>query len=163
MQTNVGDMLQLTGCFTEEYCLRGLIVNQIAKELGLLENRFKNGIFIAWAIQLPTMSQFELAGWVQFPTDKFATYHPQKGTQWHRILFEQTYKDKRMPISIEQAKQAWLQNMKHEKLVKVLMNIPGQGEDFPAGGKASQIIVTSPIMCSVVKKLSSNDVFNGVW
>ena len=38
MQTKVGDMLQLTGCFTEEYCLRGLTVNQIAKELG-----FPNG------------------------------------------------------------------------------------------------------------------------
>jgi hypothetical protein len=35
-------MLQLTGCFTEEHCLSGLTVNQIAKELGLPENRFKN-------------------------------------------------------------------------------------------------------------------------
>ena len=34
MQTKIGDILQLTGCFTEEVCLRGLsTVNQTAMEL----------------------------------------------------------------------------------------------------------------------------------
>ena len=161
--SKIGKSLFLTGCFTEEFFLRGLNVRQIGKALGLPEYRLANGLYIAWAVQLPSFHEFKLGGWAEFPTSEFYDY-TKKRDKWSEEKFEKTYEGKRVPITIEQAKYAWLENMKHEKLIKVLLNIPGQdGDKYPAGEQASQIIVVHPIRCQIMKFIDGNDVFKGIW
>ncbi len=159
----VGQILHLGGCFTEEYCIRGLNVKQIGVELGLPQHRLNDGVFIAFARKLPYFHDFELGGWAKFSTDKFVEYRKGK-MNWILSDFEKTYAGKRMPISIEDAKNAWLKNMRHEKLIKVLPVIPHHDDDkYPAGGLASQIIVRNKIECEIVQFLKSNEVFKDVW
>lgn len=159
----VGDRRSLKGCFTEEYFLRGLSVNEIGKELGLPPHMLSNGIFISFALQLPTFDNFELGGWAKYSTDNFINYRKGK-MKWIESKFESTYKDKRVPIPIDQAKKAWVENMKKEKLIKILPNIPNNQSDiYPAGRFASQIIVINPIECQITNYLKNNEIFRGVW
>ncbi len=159
----IGQIRKLKGCFTEEYFLRGLSVSKIGQELGLPGHRLKDGVFVAFALQLPYYHEFELGGWAKYSTDKFVTYDKGKMT-WSRFKFEETYAGKRMPISIEDAKMAWLKNMRHEKLIKILPVIPHKDDDkYPSGGIASQIIVKHTISCQIVKFLKGNETFNSVW
>lgn len=158
-----GQIKYFQGCFTEEYFLRGLSVSQIGVELGLPSHRLKNGIYIAFAIKFPSFYEFKLGGWAEFSTDRFIEYRKGK-MKWIETKFEETYKGKRIPISIDDAKKAWLENMKHEKLVKVIPFIPHHEEDiYPPGGRASQIIVVNPIQCQITNFLKGNQIFNGVW
>lgn len=159
----VGQHLDLKGCFTEEFFLRGLTLSQIGVELGLPSHRLNDGVFIAFAIRLPSIHEFDLGGWAEYATDNFIEYKNGKST-WNEQKFEQTYDGKRMPISIEAAKKAWRENMKNEKLIKILPKIAHQQNDFyPPGGKASQIIISKPVKCHVVKFLNRGEVFNSVW
>ena len=159
----VGQVIYNKGCFTEEYFLRGLSGAQIGRELGLPPHRLVNGLFISFAIQLPAFHEFKLGGWAKYSTDNFVTYRKRK-MKWSEAAFERTYEGKRMPISIEEAKKGWLAGMRNEKLIKVIPNIPRQeGDEYPQGGKASQIIVVHPIRCQVTNFLQLDEVFRGVW
>ncbi len=158
----LGQFIELDGCFTEEYCLRGLSVRQIGEELGYKPFRMSQGIFIAFAIEFPSFDQFELGGWTKYSTDHF--FDEDRKVKWSEHEFEETYYRKRIPISIEAAKIAWLKNMRSEKLIKVLPVVPHQDKtDYIPGGLASQIIVTSKIKCQLVKFLAVNEVFKDVW
>ena len=159
----IGDYLNLTGCFTEEYFIRGMSVYQIGVELGLPLQRLKNGVYVSFAIELPTIHGFKLGGWTEFPTQLFMESRKGK-MEWNETKFEETYDGKRMPISIEKAKRGWLNNMKQEKLVKVLpIDRYEKGDEFPSGGKASQIIVVHPLRCQVTNFLKYDEIFRGVW
>jgi len=159
----VGQTAYLKGCFTEEFFIRGMTAQQIGQELGLPQRRLTEGMFIAYAVRLPALHEFKLGGWAEFSTDKFIEYRKGKMI-WNESDFEKTYDGKRMPISIEAAKKGWRQNMTHIKLIKVLLPIVHDNRDvYPSGGKASQIIITHPIECHVVKFLKPNDLFRGVW
>lgn len=159
-----GQVLYLKGCFTEEFFLRGLSVSQIGRELGLPSHRLANGIFISYAIKFPALHEFKLAGWAEYSTDHFVEYGKKGRVKWSEENFEKTYRGKRMPMSIEDAKKARLDGMKHHKLVKVIPNIPHRNTDeYPSGGKASQLIVVHPIQCHITNFLKGNEVFRGVW
>lgn len=159
----VGQVEYLKGCFTEEYFLRGLSVSQIGTELGLPQDRLANGIFISFALQLPSFHEFKLGGWAEFATDNFIKYRKGK-MKWSETDFEKTYEGKRIPISIEAAKKSWLANMRNEKLIKVLPVIKHQQDDiYPAGGRASQVIIVHPIRCHITTFLKANEIFRGVW
>jgi len=162
-ELKVGQVVKLKGCFTEELFLRGLTLSQIGVELGLPSHRLNEGVFISFALQLPTVNQFDLGGWAEYSTDNFISYG-KNGAQWSEKDFEKTYKDKRMPITIEEAKKGWLMNMRQEKLIKIIPVIPHSNDDFyPSGGKASQVIIKQPINCQIVKFLKRGEVFNSVW
>lgn len=159
----VGQVINCSGCFTEEFFLKGLTAQQIGTELGLPQRCLAEGMFVSYAIQLPSFYQFELGGWAKYSTDKFVAYRKNK-MNWKQKEFDKIYDGKRMPISIAEAKRGWLENMKYHKLIKILLPIAYLNTDeFPAGGKASQIIVTDPIPCEVVKFLKPNELFQGVW
>lgn len=160
----IGDTPYFDGCFTEEYFIRGLNFQQIGAELGLPKRRMVNGAFIAYAVQFPTMTGFHLGGWTAYETALFMEYRRNKIPFWNEEKFEEVYSGKRFPMSIEEAKKAWLRNMRHEKLIKVILNVDHRDDDdYPQGGRASQIIVTRPIECHVVQFLNGDDVFRGVW
>ncbi|PPK88768.1 hypothetical protein CLV84_1739 [Neolewinella xylanilytica] len=161
----VGHMIDLVGCFTEEYFIRGLNASQIVKELGLPDRYQQLKMYVAMAIHLPSICDFELGGWAEFSTDNFFNYDKQgRGSKWDAKKFEKVYQGKRMPISINTAKQAWRDGMNHEKLVKVLFDTDHRDQDkYRAGGRASQIIVTRPIKCLIAKQLSPTERFTGVW
>ncbi len=160
----IGQYVPHKGCFTEEYFLRGLSLKQIGIELGLPSRRLVKGAYICWAEQLPALHEFHLGGWAKFSTDKFVRYGRGGKLKWYEDKYEETYAFIRTPITVEQAKQGWLAGMRHEKLLKV---VPMLGHDdtdlYPPGGRASQIIVSHPIRCKVVKFLNDDDVFRGVW
>ena len=155
-----GDITWEDGCFTFEQHIAGMTLEEIAKELGLPEARLTKGGFVVFAIQPPSPDDFELGGWAEYSTDNFI----EKGA-WNRMDFERTYKDKRMPISIFQAKNGWMQEMNHQKLVKVVLNIPHNNHRYPAGRLAPQIILMKSVKCVVVKYLppNSKERFKGVW
>lgn len=160
----VGDTGNFSGCFTHEEWITGKNANQIAIELGLPPHRMKDGIFVVWAEVLPNVHQFDLGGYAKFATDNFIDYSTGKAV-WDEKRFEQTYAGgKRMNVSIPDAKQAWLQEMRRSKLVKVISVVPGAATDvYPPGNKAPQIIVNTPIRCQVAKFLKPHEVFRGVW
>ncbi len=160
----VGDIANLSGCFTHEEWITGKNASQIATELGLPPHRMKDGIFVCWAEVLPTAQQFHLGGYAKFATDNFISYKNGQ-TIWSERDFENTYKDGgRMQISIDEAKRAWLSEMRRSKLVKVIPVIPhAEGDKYPPGNKAPQIIVSAPIRCQVAKFLKPYEVFRGVW
>lgn len=162
-QLRVGDLIYLDGCFTEEFFIRGLTLSKIATELGLPSHRIKEGAWIAFAIQLPQKHQFYLGGWTQFATDKFIEYR-KNSMFWDAKKYMELYEGKRMPLTIDQAKEAWLSNMRKEKLIKVIPKVAHQPQDvYPPGGIASQIIINTPIQCHIVQLLQPNDVFQGCW
>lgn len=162
-QYAINQVLFLKGCFTEEYCLRGLTLHQIAQELGLPAHRVEKGAFIAFALTLPAFHEFYPGGWAEYSTDKFVEYRKGK-MKWKEEQYEATYEGKRMPISVEQVKNAWLDSMKNEKLVKVLPAVPhSEGDDYPPGGLASQIVIVHGVKCLITQFLESNQVFRGIW
>lgn len=159
----VGQIVKMDGCFTEEYFLRGLSVKQIGQELGLPAHRMIKGVFVIFALELPQYHQFELGGWAEFATDKFIDYD-NDGMNWDEKKFEDLYANRRMPISIDDAKTNWMKNMMNEKLVKVITAVGSSKDDiYPSGGKASQIILREKVNCQVVQFLKSNDIFHSVW
>jgi len=159
----IGDTPYLDGCFTEEYFIRGMTLQRIGTELGLPQYQLSDGAFIAFALQLPSFNGFQLGGWTEFRASKFVDFRNGK-KKWSKAKFEKTYQGKRLPISLEDAKKGWMKNMRNEKLVKVLPNIPPhENEKYPAGGLASQVIITHPIQCQVVKFLKHNEIFRSVW
>ena len=161
----VGDFVELTGCFTEEYFIRGMAAHEIVQELGL-PARFKlKRMYVAMAIHLPGIHDFELGGWAKFSTDKFFNYDKStKKGRWSKVKFEEVYRNKRMPLSVDAAKQAWRDGMNSEKLIKVLFNTPKSDRDrYPEGGRASQIIVTRPVKCLITTTLLPTHRFTGVW
>lgn len=162
---HIGQFPRLKGCFTEEFCIRGMTLRQIGVELGLPMRRIEKGAYIAFALQLPAYHEFRLGGWAEFSTDKFVTYNKRKGKiKWHEDKFEEVYEGRRVPISIDEAKKAWLKNMRYHKLIKILPALDHQeSDDYPTGGKASQIIITHPVRCQVVQFLKLDDVFHSVW
>lgn len=158
----IGDMVGLKGCFTEEYFVRGLSLRQIGKELGLPLHILADGAYVAFAVELPRYPDFELGGWAKYSTDKFIDYRKGK-MDWSELKFEETYAGIRVPISIDEAKKAWLSNMRNEKLIKVLPQIKDPNAEYPVGGLASQIIIRNEVRCQIVKFLKLNDIFRSVW
>lgn len=159
----IGQNISLMGCFTDEYSLRGMSVLEIGRELGLPLARLSEGVYVAWAVQLPTIENFKLGGWAEYSTDHFVRYQ-EKQMVYSEKKYMATLKGKRMPISIEEAKKSWLMHMNNEKLIKIVPVIPHQeGDHYPPGGKAAQLIVTNPILCQVAKFLHIHEVFRGTW
>lgn len=156
-----GDLTMQRGCFTFEQHIAGMTLEEIGKELGLPPERLIRGGWIVFAVNLPWSNDFDLAGWAEFSTDNFV-----KDGSWNRMDFEKTYKNKRMPISIFEAKAGWLQEMNNRKLVKLVLAVPhDDSHRYPSGGKAPQIIVNRELRCQVVKYLppGSQERFLGVW
>jgi hypothetical protein len=161
----VGDVGNFTGCFTHEEWITGKNAHQIATELGLPPHRMADGIFVVWAEVLPSASQFHLGGYAKFATNNFISYGKNGDAIWSEKDFENTYKDGgRMSISIDEAKRAWMSEMRRSKLVKVISVVPGASTDvYPPGNKAPQIIVNTPIRCQIAKFLKPHETFRGIW
>ncbi len=156
-----GDTTMQKGCFTFEQHIAGMTLEEIGKELGLPRERLIRGGWVVFALNLPYGDDFDLGGWAQFSTDNF-----MKDDAWNRMDFEKTYKNKRMPISIFEAKSGWMQEMNNRKLVKLVLGVPhDDSHAYPAGGLAPQIVVKRQLRCLVVKYLPPNSLerFRGVW
>lgn len=151
------------GCFTFEQHIAGMTLEEIAKELGLPSERLIKGGWVVFALKLPFGDDFDLGGWAEFETKNFFDYDKK---QWSRMDFEKTYKGKRMPISIFEAKNGWMQEMNNRKLVKLVLGVRHDDRhSYPAGGLAPQIIVKTKLKCLAVKYLPPNSMerFRGVW
>jgi len=177
------------GCFTQEYSLKGKTLKQIFVELGLPDRRLHEGAYIVYSLWVPRYNQFELGGHTKHSTEKFITYGEKGAMNWNKTKFLETYPNHRFnqylregmtgwnresvekkygePINsktIETVKREWLKINNNRKLLKVLPGIRHKdGEEYPSGGRANQIILKENMKCQVVGKYLPNDVFHGVW
>ena len=152
------------GCFTTEYFLRGLTLKNIFKELGLKQSQLSEGAVIAYALNLPGINEFELGGWTEHSTDKFEEF--RNGQRfWNKEKYNEVFfpGSRLSKNDINDYKKAWLDRMNQEKLVKVIpVTSKGEGK-WPKGNKAAQIIVSRPILCTVIGHYKPHDYFKGAW
>ena len=145
------------GCFTYEQYISGMTLEEIGRELGLPPARLMNGGWVVFALKLPLFDQFDCGGWAEFSTDNFMKKSAlTKNEVWNRMAYEKTYKNRRLPVSILDAKAGHMQQMATRKLVKlvpVLMH--NDTYKYPSGGKAPQIIVYQELPCQVLKFLQA--------
>lgn len=145
IQMKIGQSTYQGGCFTFEGYIKGQNIMEIARRLGLPQWRMDEGFFVAHALTLPGLHEFELAGVTIDSTDKFMTYD-KKGGQYHADKFAKLYTG----INIPQMKKAYMDVFPQNKLVKVIPAKPHEElRGYPAGTMVPQFIMTRKLQCLV--------------
>ena len=152
----IGETIYRAGCFT----LEGYIVNQnldgIAYRLGLPQWMVAHGIYISYALRLPNMNEFELAGTTRDSTDKFVDY---SGTtpKYDAQRFESLYtSNAAVPVSFQSIKKKYHDVFGVNKLVKVLAP---SADHYPPGTIVPQFLMTSSLPCYVAAFIPPNGNF----
>lgn len=133
------------GCFTFEGYLRGQNIMEIARRLGLPQSRMAEGIYIAYALTVPDLNGFELAGVTTDSTDKFVSY--LKGSpQYDAEKFKKLYKG----ININEFKRIYQKLFSSERLVKVICKVPhSDGLHYPQGTLVPQFLMLQKLPCII--------------
>jgi len=69
----IGEVIQVSGCFTKNKFIAGRSLREIEKILGFHPGRFSKGITVVSLTRLPTLQQFQLAGHTNVATHRFKT------------------------------------------------------------------------------------------
>lgn len=69
----IGDIVEVSGCFTKNKYIAGRSLREIEKILGFHPGRFAQGITVVSFKKLPTLQQFHLAGYSNVATHRFKT------------------------------------------------------------------------------------------
>ena len=142
---SVGKLIDLKGCFTFSGYLEGQNIGEIARRLGLLQEDMEQGIYIAHALRMPEVNEFELGGVTLDSTDKFVNY-AGKTPQYSPEKFKELYKG----ANIGQIKKMYQDTFTANKLVKVLTVKPHpRDKGYPEGTIIPQFIITRPLSCMI--------------
>lgn len=142
----IGQTIYPGGCFT----LEGYIINQnlsgIAYRLGLPQSIVAHGIFIAYALRVPTINEFELAGITFDSTDKFIDY---SGVipKYDPNKFNSLYTSRAaVPINFLTIKKQYQATFHINKLVKILSP---RAVHYPPGTMVPQFEMSRSVQCYV--------------
>jgi len=153
----VGQTIYKGGCFT----LEGYIIEQnlstIANRLGLPQLVVDTGVYVAYALRVPGLTEFELAGTTYDSTDNFVTYG-QGPPQYNAQEFQKIYSaNAAIPVNFLAIKKQYHNCFGQNKLVKVLA--PAFNH-YPRGGMTPQFFIKSRIPCYVAAFIPPMGNFN---
>jgi hypothetical protein len=144
LNLGIGQIIEKGGCFTFEGYIQDCQLYEIGHRLGLPNHILSQGIYIAYALNMPDENGFELAGVTHDSTDKFTIYENGKA-KYDVEKFKALYKG----INVSDMKQRYRDVFAENKLVKVLPKATHQVAHYPAGTFVPQFIVTKPLICMV--------------
>ena len=155
-QFRLGQTVNKAGCFTFEGYIANQNLSEIARRLGLPQKVVAQGVYIAYAIRMPSMHEFELAGTTLDSTDKFtdysngiANYQPKK--------FQKLYTTNAViPVNFQQIKKEYHNSFGVNKLVKVLAP---SATLYPPGGMTPQFLMKYSLPCKIVAFIPPNGNF----
>lgn len=154
-ELTVGNYYQFDGCFTYEGYIIGQNIGEIARRLGLPQWRMKEGIYIAYALRVPSVNEFEMAGITLDSTDKFVSYDKNKMV-YNADKFKTLYKG----MNLQEMKQMYHKTFADGKLVKVIARKKHiQGTEYPEGTLVPQILITSQLPCLVAAYIPPQGMF----
>ncbi len=138
---NLGDIFSVSGCFTKEKFIAGRTLAEIERILGFHAGRLSAGMAVVALLDLPALSQFELAAYSNVATHR---HQVPDGLDLRKLKAE--------------ARAGWA-TFGFERVVKVLPAIrhdPAANPDiqYPPGQGAPQWIATVPVMAKVVALVS---------
>ena len=152
----VGNTVYKGGCFTFEGYIKGQNLFVIAKRLGLPQAVVSKGIYIAYALRTPAMSEFELAGTTLDSTDKFITYGKGTATYNHQKFQKLYTKNAAIPVNFQDIKKQYHRTFGQNKLVKVLAP---SFKEYPAGGMTPELFMKSKLPCYIAAYIPPNGNF----
>jgi hypothetical protein len=157
----IGQSLFLEGCFTFESSIIGQNLSTITHRLGLPPSRMMHGAYIVYALRIPDISEFELAGITLDSTDKFVQYE-QGLMKYDHAAFAKIYSNAGgIPVNFKNIKKLCHNCFGSSKLVKVLPAIPHQvNMYYPPGGMSLQFLMTQKLQCMVVAFIPPNGHFD---
>lgn len=145
-QFYVGQTIYKAGCFTFEGYIANQNLNEMARRLGLPQKVVSQGVYIAYAIRMPSMHEFELAGTTLDSTDNFVDYS-SGNAQYQAQKFQNLYAQNAViPVNFQQIKKQYHNSFGANKLVKV---IAPSAKFYPAGGMTPQFLMTSSLPCKI--------------
>ncbi len=155
-QYQVGQTIYKAGCFTIEGYIKNLNLTEMARRLGLPQKVVSQGVYIAYAIRIPGMNEFELAGTTLDATDNFVDYSSGK-PQYQPQQFQKIYTQAAViPVNFQEIKKEYHNSFGANKLVKVLAP---SAKFYPAGGMTPQFLMTGSIPCKVAAFIPPNGNF----
>lgn len=157
----VGQVLYLDGCFTFESSIIGQSLSAITYKLGLPQSRMTEGAFIAYALRIPEMEDFEFAGITQDSTDKFVRY--KNGLmQFDQNAFAKLFTaNTKLPVNFNELKRMCHNSFAGSRLVKVLPAIRHQNHRYPPGDSSLQFLMLRGIETIVVAYIPPGGHFHG--
>ena len=157
---HVGQTISADGCFTLEGYILGQNLLEIARRLGLPQWRVSQGIYIAYALRVPHLTEFELAGVTHDSTDKFTSYKSGK-SEYNPHQFQKLYTTNAVvPVDFQAIKKQYQNSFGVNKLVKVICAMPNQPDTiYPAGGMTPQFLMTTKLPCYVAAFVPANGNF----
>jgi hypothetical protein len=68
---SIGDHILVSGCFTQDKFIQGQTLSEIEHRLGFRSGRFAQGVAVVYFLELPTIDQFDVAGYTNVASHRF--------------------------------------------------------------------------------------------
>jgi hypothetical protein len=140
----IGETIWKAGCFTFEAYIQDCQLYEIGHRLGLPNHILKEGVYIAYALDMPDDRGFELGGVTYDSTDNFVDYSTGKPL-YDAKKFLALYPG----LNLKDMKQRYRDVFAENKLVKVISKADHHVSKYPAGTIIPQFIMTKPLTCMV--------------